>query len=111
MCKELKKTSRKAQNLIDNYNRATRDEAYSLWDVYGTCSERKKEAFKRCREKAYASGNLASCPVISSFNANVFTFSYLTLDEGNKDTGTLHVITPANDYAIRVSIENGRFAR
>lgn len=85
--------TQKARDLWRKFQGSTDVE---LWDVYGTCSQAKRNAYEYCRacEREFNSLN----GVITSYNLFMFTYAFT----GRGDDGKMYLIyiTPTRDYAI-----------
>ena len=85
------KTSR-ARNMLNNYLRSYNS---GLYDVYGTCSQAKRNAYEYClaREREFGSSD----GVIAGHNCMAFSYAFTGMCEGKK---YLIYITKDADYAI-----------
>lgn len=65
------KMTKKNEGLLDNYQRAW---ATELWDVYGSCSYAKREAFNDCKrhERAFNGYDGRIC----TWNSQTFTYAF-----------------------------------
>ena len=75
------------------------DEGTDIYDVYGSPSYAKVQAFENCRKKCAAQGGYHFC--ILSHNTFCFTCGWLTQENG---VYILHVETPKNSYEMEYSI-------
>ena len=91
---ELKNTTQKAKQYINNYNYSN---DIFLRDVYGSYSRAKEKAFEYCLKTLDTLGGYSQR--ITTFSKFVFTFAFVFDFDGAK---YLCYITPSKDYKIKL---------
>ena len=92
---KLNKNTKKAKQLIDNYERATNNG--ELYQVYNNYSCYKERAINYC--KTLQKTNNGKNGKITSFNSQIFTYAFVS---ENDNKTTLYYITPNNEYIIEL---------
>ena len=85
--------TKKQEQMLDNYRRSN---ATELWEVYGRCSEKKREAFEKCRKLQATYGGWGGR--ICTANSYRFTYAF-KFDNGYNQT-CLCYITNIKDGTI-----------
>ena len=92
----IKKGTRKADELIRNYNYS---KTITLWEAYGRPSYAKEKAYDYCLNLKEKFNGYAGC--ITTFNTNIFTYGFL-FHHPETDELYLAYITPSYNYCTRV---------
>jgi len=90
----VKGSTKRGQALLD---RASNYEGRELWDVYGSVSQAKRDAFEKCKEWCYKDGGYNFH--IISHNSYSFSVAWEYVD---KETGEImtRIETSTNTYIV-----------
>ena len=93
---KLNKTTQKAQRYIYDHTRAYLKDQYYLWNVYGSYSVAKINAYNYCIDKMLSYNGYSGS--IVSYNQFTFTYGFKYQDQEGQEH--LYIICKCNEYDI-----------